>query len=263
MSRSTTSGTARAGGANTILFCFWPAWSRFRVVPLLDRTAPSVFAAVDVALREVGGVPTYLLAGQREDGDGGARGGDPGAEPVTVAFARHYGLTVATCVPADPASKGGSEACVRVAKADLAPTEANLLPAYGSVAELEAACVRFTEAVSRRPHRVTRRAPAEMLLEELHRPHPLPERPFTAAFGTTRVVGTDTPMVVFEGGRYAVPHTLAGATVWVRRHGERVVIVHVGECGTVEVARHRVTALGSPRVDDGHFPPPPPGARAG
>ena len=52
----------RIGGASTILFCFWLAWCRFRVVvPLLDKTTPSVFAAIDAALRAVGAVPTYLL----------------------------------------------------------------------------------------------------------------------------------------------------------------------------------------------------------
>jgi len=50
------------GPAETVLFCFWLAWSRFRViVPLLDRTWPSVAGGIDVALRRAGGVPTYLL----------------------------------------------------------------------------------------------------------------------------------------------------------------------------------------------------------
>ena len=49
-------------------------------------------------------------------------------------------MTIRTCVPADPQSKGGSEATVRIAKADLVPTEANLLDEYGTFAELEAAC---------------------------------------------------------------------------------------------------------------------------
>src|SRR5664280_1797907 len=53
----------RVAGTATVLFCFWLAWCRFRVVlPLLDKTLPSVHAAVDVALRRVGGVPTYLLS---------------------------------------------------------------------------------------------------------------------------------------------------------------------------------------------------------
>ena len=53
-----------------------------------------------------------------------------------VAAASHYGLTVATCLPADAPSKGGSEATVRVAKADLVPTDANLLAAYADWAAL-------------------------------------------------------------------------------------------------------------------------------
>jgi hypothetical protein len=141
------------------------------------------------------------------------------------------------------------------------PTEANLLPAYRSVGEFETACRDFTEQVNVRPHRVTRRAPALMLVEELARLHPLPAAPCTAAFGTTRTVGRDTPMVAFENGQYSVPHALAGQVVWVRRHGEQVVVVHVDPTtGPVEVARHAVTSPGSSRVDDAHFPPPPPGA---
>ena len=49
--------------------------------------------------------------------------------PEIVAAGRHYGMQVATCVPFDPEAKGGSEASVRIAKADLVPTEANLLDA--------------------------------------------------------------------------------------------------------------------------------------
>jgi hypothetical protein len=98
-----------------------------------------------------------------------------------------------------------------------------------------------------------------MLAEERQRLHPLPAAPFTAAFGVMRTVGLTTPMVSFETGQYSVPHTLAGERVWVRRHGEQVVIVHVGTDGPLEVARHAVTTPGTPRLDDVHFPPAPPG----
>jgi hypothetical protein len=250
----------RVAGVPTILFCFWLAWCRFRVVvPLLDKTGPSVFAAIDTALRRIGGVPTYLLTDNEKTVTTEHVAGVPVRNAATVAFARHYGLTVATCVPADPATKGGSEACVRVAKADLVPTQTNLLDAYGSFAELEAACAAFCDQVNTRPHRVTRRAPAEMLAEEAQRLHPLPAAPYTAAFGVMRTVGLTTPMVSFEVGQYSVPHTLAGQRVRVRRHGEQVVIVHVGADGPVEVARHAVTTPGTPRLDDTHFPPAPPG----
>jgi Mu transposase, C-terminal domain len=249
-----------AGGAATILFCLWLAWSRFRVVvPLLDKSAPSVWAAVDVALRRLGGVPTYLLTDNEKTVTVEHVAGIPVRNAAAVEFGRHYGLTVATCVPYDPASKGGSESTVKIAKADLVPADANLREEYASFAALEAACLGFCDQVNARPHRITRRAPAEMLAEERARLHPVPAAPFTAALGVTRKVDA-LSLVTFEGGQYSVPHELAGQPVWVRRHGEQVVISHAGPGGPVEVARHLVTAPGSPRVDDAHYPPAPPGA---
>ena len=249
-----------AGGAATILFCLWLAWCRFRVVlPLLDKSGPSVFAAVDVALRRIGGVPTYLLTDNEKTVTVEHVAGIPVRNGAAVQFGRHYGLTVATCVPGDPASKGGSESTVKIAKADLVPTGANLLDEYASFAELEAACEGFCGQVNARPHRITRRAPAEMLAEERARLHPVPATPFTAALGVTRKVDA-LSLIWFEGGQYSVPHELAGQAVWVRRHGEQVVITHAGPAGPVEVARHQVTTPGSPRVDDAHYPPAPPGA---
>jgi transposase len=147
------------GGTATVLFCLWLAWSRFRVViPLLDKTQPSVWAALDVALRRIGGVPTYLLTDNEKTVTVEHVAGIPVRNQGAVEFGRHYGLTVATCVPYDPASKGGSESTVKLAKADLVPTDANLLGEYGSFAALEAACAAFCDQVNARPHRVTRRA---------------------------------------------------------------------------------------------------------
>jgi hypothetical protein len=250
----------RIGGAATTLFCWWVAWSRFRVVlPLLDKSWPSVAGAVDAALRRAGGVPTYLLTDNEKTVTVEHVAGLPVRNPAAVALGRHYGLTVATCVPYDPASKGGSESTVKLAKADLVPAEANLLPEYGSFAELEQACAVFCGQVNARPHRVTRRPPAEMLAEEQLRLHPVPAVPFTAALGVTRKADA-LSLVSFEGGQYSVPHQLAGQAVWVRRHGEQVVIARAGAEGVAEVARHQVTAPGSPRVSDAHYPPPPPGA---
>ena len=250
----------RVGQAATVLFCLWLAWSRFRVVlPLLDKSGPSVWAAADVALRRAGGVPTYLLTDNEKTVTVEHVAGMPVRNPGAVAFGRHYGLTVATCVPYDPASKGGSESTVKIAKADLVPTGANLLDEYASFAQLEAACEGFCQLVNARPHRITRRAPAEMLAEERARLHPVPAAPFTAALGVTRKVD-NLSLVAFEGGQYSVPHELAGQAVWVRRHGGQVVITHAGPAGPAEVARHQVATPGSPRVDDAHYPPAPPGA---
>jgi hypothetical protein len=98
-----------------------------------------------------------------------------------------------------------------------------------------------------------------MLADELPRLHPVPAVPLTAALGVTRRADAMS-LVSFEGGQYSVPHQLAGEAVHVRRHGGHVVIAHIGEAGPAEVARHLATAPGSPRVDDAHYPPAPPGA---
>jgi hypothetical protein len=161
-------GGPRIGGTATVLFCLWLAWSRFRVVlPLLDKSQPSVWAAADVALRRAGGVPAYLLTDNEKTVTVEHVAGVPVRNQGAVEFGRHYGLTVATCVPYDPASKGGSESTVKLAKADLVPTDANLLEEYASFAALEAACAAFCEQVNARPHRVTRAARFQHLADLL------------------------------------------------------------------------------------------------
>jgi len=127
---------------------------------------------------------------------------------------------------------------------------------------LEAACAVFCAQVNARPHRVTRRPPVELLAEEQARLHPLPAAPYTLAFGATRTVGVQSPMVTFDHAQYWVPHTLAGQVVWVRAHGEQIIVVHVGPHGPVEVARHARTSPGRPRVEAAHFPPQPEGPLA-
>jgi transposase len=255
----------RIDGVKTVLFCAWLAWSRFRVViPLRDKTLPSVFAALDVCFRRLGGVPTYVLTDNEKTVTVEHVAGIAVRNPQLVAFASHYSVVVHTCEPADPASKGGTEAAVKISKADLVPTDANLRAEYASFTELEAACEAFGEKVNNRVHRVTRRRPVEMLAEERLRLHPVPTHPHTVAFGTTRVVPVNTPMVSFEAGQYSVPHTLLGQTVWVRVQGrgpgEQVVIVHVGDEGPVEVARHARATPGSPKLVEEHFPAQPAGA---
>lgn len=244
----------------TLLFCAWLAWSRYRVVlPTLDRSFETLVLSLDATLRRFGGAPTYGLTDNEKTVTTEHVAGIPVRNPDLVEVSRYYGVTFATCVQSDPESKGGSEATVRVAKADLVPTEANLLPAYDSFSALEQACFAFCREVNEREHRETRRPPAEMLAEERRQLHPVPETPFTAAFGETRAVSYAST-VSFGGVRYSVPHTLVGERVWVRRHGSQVVLVHVDpEAGPVEVARHPLSTPGRPQISDEHYPPRPPG----
>jgi hypothetical protein len=248
-------------GRSTVLFCAWLAWSRFRVVfPLWDRTMPSVVMALDRALRAFGGAPTYALTDNEKTVSVDHVCGIAVRNPKIVSVGRHYGLSVATCVPADLQSKGGSEATVRIAKADLVPTEHNLRESYESFAELERVCAEFCERVNTREHRITRRAPAVMLAEERDGLHRLPEMPHTVCFGETRRVSWQSTISV-GGALYSVPSSLVDQRVWARADGAELVVVHAdGQGGAREVARHELTTPGRPSIDQAHYPPRPAGA---
>ena len=249
-------------GRRTNLFCAWLAWSRFRVViATWDRTLPGVIASLDRAMRAFGGAPTYWLTDNERTVTIDHVAGVAVRHPEMVAVGGHYGITVATCVPADPESKGGSEATVRVAKADLVPTDANLRDDYTSWGELVDACEAWMAGINGREHRVTRRAPVEMLVEEQHRLHRLPEAPYTAVFGETRRV-SPSATVSFGAVTYSVPHTLADETVWVRVDGDQVVVTHCAPSGPIEVARHQRSTPGHPMIDDAHYPARPAGPLA-
>jgi len=196
----------RIGRRETLLWCAWLAWSRFRVViPTCDRTMPTVIACLDETLRRFGGSPTYALTDNERTVTIDRVANIAVKHPVLVAASRHYGLQVHACEPADPASKGGSESTVKFAKADLVPTEANLLDEYASFSELRAACDAFCNEVNAREHRETRQPPVERLAEERRRLHPVPDEPYTVAFGVTRVVDEEST-VRFGSARYSVPH---------------------------------------------------------
>jgi transposase len=242
-------------GVRTVLFCAWLAWSRFRVVlPLSDRTIGSVIAALDRTFRIIGGASTYVLTDNEKTVTDRHIAGIAVRNETMVATANYYGVTVCTCVPYDPESKGGSESTVKIAKADLVPTVANLLDEYVSFAELETACAAVSETFNTRVHAVTRQVPAVALELERALLHAVPAEPYTAAFGESRRVGWSST-VSFRGVRYSVPHQFCDTRVWVRQGAGEVIIV-AGQAGeTKEVARHVALAPGGSSICDGHYPP--------
>ena len=125
--------------------------------------------------------------------------------------------------------------------------------AYGSFAELRAACDGFCETVNARVHRETHEAPVDRLASERARLHPIPAEAHTVAFGVTRLVDDDATLR-FGSARYSVPHTLVGERVWVRVDGDELVVTFVAHDGAREVARHALTTPGNPRIDPSHYP---------
>lgn len=110
--------------------------------------------------------------------------------------------------------------------------------------------------VNGRVHRETARIPDEALLVEQQRMHPVPPAPFTSAAAETRSVNTDQ-MIRFGSVRYSTPLGLVGREVWVRVEGEELLITAQTGHGLLEVARHRLSTPGTPRIDLSHYPDHP------
>jgi transposase len=247
------------GGRGTALFCAWLAWSRYPViVPTWDQTLGSLLPALDCGLRRFGGCPTYWLTDNARTVTLDRIAGIPVRHPELVRAARHYGAVVETCVAYDPESKGGSEATVKVAKADLVPTEANLLEAYPDFAGLVAACQAVEVELNRRVHRELGRTPEEALAEERAHLHRLPVEPYMAALGEARRVNSDQT-VRFGSVRYSTPPGHVGEAVWCRLEGEELVVVARTAAGLEEIARHRASTPGRPQILAAHYPNHPDG----
>jgi len=241
------------GELTVVLFCAWLAWSRFRVIMALrDKSMPSVIAALDRTFRLAGGAPTYVLTDNERTVTDRHIAGIAVRNRTAIDVSRYYGVTITTCVPYDPESKGGSESSVKIAKADLVPTEYNLLDGYRSFAELERACDELSARLNARPHAVTRRPPNELLAVEAAALHRIPDDPYTAAFGESRSVSW-TSTVSFRSARYSVPDRLAGGRVWVRATADELVIVAGEGTGATEVARHRLVGAGQASIADEHY----------
>lgn len=249
----------RIGGRRTGLFCAWLAWSRFRVViPVWDQTLGTLVSCVDTMLRRLGGAPTYLLTDNAKTVTVEHIAGVAVRHPEIVAAGRHYGCKVETCRPYDPQSKGGAESTVKIAKADLVPTSANLLATYVHFADLVAACEAFCEKVNNRVHRETAAVPAQRLVVERRHLHVLPTEAYALALGEQRLVDDDQT-IRFGSVRYSTPPGHVGAKVWCRVVAEELAIVARTGTGLAEIARHRLSTPGNPRICDEHYPHHPGG----
>lgn len=249
----------KVNGRRTQLFCAWLSWSRFRVVlPVWDQTLPTLVACLDTTLRRIGGAPTYVLTDNPKTVTIEHVAGVAIRHPDIVAAARHYGCKVETCEPFDPQSKGGVEATVKIAKADLVPTAANLAADYQSFTELADACFDWCQRVNARMHRETRAVPVERLAVERAQLHVLPAHPHVIALGEERLVNDDQT-VSFGSVRYSTPPGHVGAKVWCRVAGDELVVTaRTGE-GLAEIARHRLSTPGNPSIADEHYPHHPGG----
>lgn len=248
-------------GVSTVLFVAWLPWSKARFVMLLvDKTMSSLVDALDQSFRFFGGVPRYVLTDNERTVTSDYVCRLPVRNAQAVSVARWYSTTIHTCMPYDPASKGGVERSVRVAKDDLVPKDINLRGEYASFADLVCACSEFNERVNGMENSYGF-IPFERLEQERKHLHKVPAQPYPLCEGVERKVDKKMPVVVFDRARYSVPFKLMGKTVSVRynRVNDMVLITHRDSEGLIhQVAMHKKAGPGETVLLDAHFPPAQP-----
>ena len=227
-------------GTKTTLFHFYLPYSRHRLVQRIpDQSLPNVIAALHDCFVMVGGVPRCVLTDNAKTAATTHVAGIGVLNAKMVKFASAYGFSLFTCVPYDPASKGGVERAVRVAKEHLCPRETNLLDDYESLEQLEEAIAEFNREINAKVHTSSGKIPALVLDEERSLFAPLPATPYVAAYGVMRKVEANMGIVRYRRCGYSVDPNLRGSPVYVREVGDEVVIVTVARERVTEVARHK------------------------
>lgn len=94
-------------GEKTTLFHYYLPYSKFKVtLVLVDQSLPNVFSALDTCFRITGGVPSFILTDNAKTATSRHVAGVALINQQMVRFANHYGFSLRTCVPYDPAIKG-------------------------------------------------------------------------------------------------------------------------------------------------------------
>ncbi len=228
-------------GTKTTLFHYYLPFSRFRMTQRIeDQSLPNVFMALDACFRETGGCPSHLLTDNAKTATQRHIARVAVINQAMAKFASHYGFSLKTCVPYDPASKGGVEAHVRVAKEHLCPRETNLVTSYATTQELDRAIDKFNREINARVHGTTGLIPSLQLAVEQKGLSPVPTSPYLVAFGVMRKVEPKMPIVRFQNTGYSVPAESRGAVVYVRVEKGQVIIVTKKGGRIEEIARHQM-----------------------
>ncbi len=201
-------------------FVYVLAWSRYAFVRFYPRRTLEFFLDGHIqAFREVGGVAHR----HRYDNLKSVvlrRVPQIQYNPAFLDFARHYGFSIHLCNIAKANEKGRVERLIRDIKDDLR------VETFERLVQLNGRMGVWLKERHGRPHRTTRRAPAEMRAEEKLLPRPQIEaRPYRLVTATI----SKTAFVEFDGNRYSVPTATAGAAAEVVAGPEAIEILVGGK----------------------------------
>jgi transposase len=220
-------GRMRVGTAMRPLSAFAMVlrWSRVLYVDFaLDQRSDTFMRMHERAFREFGGVPRKVVYDNLKTVVLHHVGTTVQFNPTFLAFAGHWLFEPVATPVRYPQAKGCVENTIRYVRQSFF---------YGrqfrDIEDLRTQAAAWCADVANvRVHATTRERPADRLLLERPRLHPLPERPFDTDRVEVVIVSKQA-RITLDSNTYSVPPGLVGKTVHVRADDTTVRVVHDGE----------------------------------
>ncbi|WP_276942425.1 DDE-type integrase/transposase/recombinase, partial [Ferrimicrobium acidiphilum] len=129
-------------GEKTTLFHYYLPYSKYRIVLYIpDQSLPNVIGALHTCFAMTGGVPHYVLTDNAKTAASAHIANVAVLNAKMVKFASAYGFALQTCIPYDPASKGGVSYCTFWVGSDTKATTSLIeWPSHQRVASIYEVC---------------------------------------------------------------------------------------------------------------------------
>jgi transposase len=242
--------TVNIGGkrVNILLYSMILGYSRKKAVCIgLDEKASTVYQAIEICFRKLGGVAEKLLIDNdkamviKNDGEGNIEFNNN-----FLNLAAMYSFEPVACHPYTPRTKGKIER-------PFSYIEEHFIKGneFSSMEELSNAADTFIEEYDNKIHSTTLEKPIVLYEDEKSCLKPCPPNYFYPSLKEHRRVSWDC-LVSVDGTRYSVPYQYANKSVWIVRYIGYEIDIY-SDAGNV-IAKHKKSdKKGATVIDKSHY----------